>query len=105
MIRWVMLVCLVFQANVAKADHEQDVHAAAHIGMSYLIDDAFSMFYKKAFGMDDLTGEIFAAASTLFVGVLYKAEEGASGRDMLRATGLNSIGVGTHMLFHLRLQF
>jgi hypothetical protein len=100
-----MMLALFQCCAPAHAEDMSTERIAAHIGMSYMLTDVTAMFGKQAFHMSNLQAETFAAFTTIFVGVVYKGLENASVNETLRSTGYNTIGIGTHALFHLSWEF
>jgi hypothetical protein len=90
------LFCLSVKAE--DAGSENLLHFTAHFGASYAIDTFAQGFNQKAFKMNNLDSETFAAFTTLFIGAVYEAQENASGHDMLKALGYNALGVGAAVL-------
>lgn len=64
---------------------------AAHMGVSYAIYTFNYGFYHKAFQMPKLQSHIFAAANTLFVGLVWEMMGNMDANDML-ANGLGCTG-------------
>lgn len=77
---------------------EAQTHLVAHLGVSFAIDAVGVDFSQRALRMTPLQAETFSAFSTIFIGLIYKASEDASGADTLRATWQNGLGIGLGVL-------
>lgn len=105
-----LLIALVFTIGVllpttAKAD-DPALHFAAHFGMSYAISNITFGIAERAFKANPTDAFIFAMATTLMVGAVYKVlstgpnypQAGASfGRAMLY-DGLGVAGFGASVV-------
>lgn len=98
-----LMLALSLFCGIAKAEtaaHEDQVHLAAHLGVSYAINTLVYGACTKAGGMSRTSGLIFAAMTTLAVGALYKMSESAStnkpmdGAEFRTSMFRNALGVG-----------
>lgn len=106
--KMVLILMLVFilegilfstYAKAESASSEAELHLAAHLGVSYALDTILVGFNTKALRMQDkVDAETFAAFTTLFIGLVYKMQQNASGPDMIRASWQNALGVGAAVL-------
>lgn len=99
-----LFIILMLIGTIAKAapgdnldtEHDQFVHACAHIGMSATLNTFFLGFYKKMFQMERRPAMGFAAFTTLLVGLSYKymQPKGVNDGSAIAQSMLqNSIGV------------
>lgn len=97
-----ILICFVLTAPVFGGDeaHENVVHAAAHFGTSFAINQFFYAANQRVLRMDKPHALGFAIFTTLVVGFTYKYLEVMSqppgsnvGPDIVRALVWNSAGV------------
>ena len=100
------LVTLVLfsSANARAFTHEDEVHLAAHMGMSYALDTFFYGFNTRVLNLNKTNGEILAAVESLGIGFLYKYGEDADSASTEKSMLENTLGVGlsisTHIVFH-----
>ena len=83
----------VAEPRLVDSDHDDFVHATAHVGMSGLINLFMYGWYKKVFRMERKPALVFSAIITLTIGLTYKALEAhptGVGKSMIQ----NVIGVG-----------
>lgn len=75
---------------------DADLHFAAHAGASYALSMLAYGFYHQAFRMDKTSAFVFAAVTTLAIGLTYKEMEvinGGTSQSIPRAMTQNTIGV------------
>lgn len=92
-----LALAILLPARTAKADHEDDVHAIAHIGASFTIELITYGISHKALKLSRPASLIVATATTLLVGFAYKYSETHSAsfnREMSKSMFRNGIGVG-----------
>lgn len=98
-----LLCLLMLLPSLAYADHEDTVHLAAHVGLSYTLQTVFYGFNSKVLHLAPLQAEGLALLETLSIGLTYKLMEGASDTDINTAMGRNTLGaalaIGTHIVF------
>lgn len=93
-----------FSVNGYADEHTELVHLAAHVGLSYVIDDVSYRVGNRLLGLRGTSLEVFAAVTTLGVGLVYKFQEQAGAGSTLRSTAENSLGIASALVVRYALK-
>lgn len=91
----------VLKTHAVELESEEVVHAAAHVGASYLIANATGAICKKI-GGGRTTCSIVGASVALAAGATKEyldRKNGANSSNTIRSMGQNTVGVGLGILF------
>lgn len=97
---WIIAFAFLL-SNPIKADDAALVHAAAHVGLSYLINDFGYTALHDGLKVDKRWALVASAAFTLTVGAawkIYEIKNGGTFDSVPRAMTENTIGLGLSSL-------